>query len=122
LHLRGREARGAVTERLTAAGVACEAAVVYEQLDLPLPDTARHLLTRSAPVLLPLFSPNSAARLAVATAGIAVAAPLLVAAMSPAVAAGWSGSRPARIAVADRPEAQAMLDALETLLEVSLRR
>ncbi|MDH3262470.1 MAG: uroporphyrinogen-III synthase [Paracoccaceae bacterium] len=115
LHARGREARGEVAGRLRAAGIGCEEAVVYEQLAAPLASRAQALLAGDAPVLVPLFSPNSAARLAGAIAEAGVRAPLLVAAMSTAVGEAWSGPAPKRLAVARRPDAPAMLDALEGL-------
>lgn len=115
LHARGRETRGEVAERLRAAGIDCEETVVYEQVSLPLSPEAQALLKRDAPVLVPLFSPMSATRLAAALAGIALRAPLLVAAMSPAVAEAWTGPAPLRLAVARKPDAPAMLDALKGL-------
>jgi uroporphyrinogen-III synthase len=115
LHARGREARGEVATRLRAAGIGCVEAVVYDQVALPLTAEAQALLAREAPVLVPLFSPMSAARLAAALADIPLRAPLLVAAMSPAVAAAWTGPAPLRLAVARRPDSTAMLDALKGL-------
>jgi uroporphyrinogen-III synthase len=115
LHARGREARGEVAARLRAAGIGCVEAVVYDQVALPLSAEAQALLAGDAPVLVPLFSPMSAARLAAALAGIPLRAPLLVAAMSPAVSAAWTGPAPLGLAVARRPDAPAMLDALKGL-------
>ncbi len=115
LHARGREARGGVAERLRAAGIGCDEAVVYDQVALPLSPEARDLLARDAPVLVPLFSPNSASRLAEALAGTVLHAPLLVAAMSPAVAEAWAGPAPLRLSVAQRPDGPAMLDVLQGL-------
>jgi uroporphyrinogen-III synthase len=115
LHARGRESRGEVAKRLYAAGIACEEVVVYTQSALPFTPEAQALLRGEAPVLVPLFSPNSAARLAGAMADLEVRAPLLVAAMSPAVAEAWTGPAPKHLEVAQRPDAPAMLEALEGL-------
>jgi uroporphyrinogen-III synthase len=66
-------------------------------------------------VIAPLFSPRSAALLS-GSALQGVRAPLLVAALSPAVAEAWSGPAPAALEVADRPEAAALLAAMERLM------
>jgi uroporphyrinogen-III synthase len=115
LFARGAESRGDVANRLRAAGIACDEAVVYDQRAAPLSAEAVALLGGSAPVLLPLFSPASARRLSAALAGCGVRAPLGVAAMSPAVAEVWTGPAPARSAVAERPDAAGMIAALLSL-------
>lgn len=115
LHARGRETRGGVAEALRAAGLECEEAVVYRQLTVPLSAAGQEAVAGDAPVLLPLFSPNSAVRLADALAEIEVRAPLKVAAMSAAVARAWNGPARGDVLVAREPSAKAMLDALETL-------
>jgi uroporphyrinogen-III synthase len=120
LHARGSESRGDVAARLAAHGIPCDEAVVYAQADLPLSDEARRLLERDEPVLVPLFSPNSAARLSAALAGKSLRAGLLVAAMSRAVGAAWSGPAPVRMVVAARPDSEAMLDALGLLADTTV--
>ncbi|MFN4157230.1 MAG: uroporphyrinogen-III synthase [Gemmobacter sp.] len=111
LHLRAAEARGDVAARLTAAGFPTDEAAVYDQRPAPLSEAARALLAGDRAVVVPLFSPRSAALLAVAARGCP--APLWVAAFSPAVAAGIAA---ARMVVAARPEAIALLEALEMFL------
>jgi uroporphyrinogen-III synthase len=115
LHARGAETRGAVARRLTEAGIRCDEAVVYDQRSVPLSAEARALLAGPGPVLVALFSPNSAARLARALADAQVRAPLRLAALSGAVADAWTGPPPERLAVAARPEAAAMVAALRSL-------
>lgn len=115
LHLRGAESRGEVAGRLALAGVPCRELVVYTQQDVPLTSAADAVLRGAQPVLLALFSPNSAARLSAELAGREVRAPLLLAAMSPAVAAAWRGPPPLRTVVAERPDSRAMVAALEQL-------
>jgi uroporphyrinogen-III synthase len=117
LHARGAEARGEVAARLSAVGLPAAEAVVYAQQDVALTDAARALLLRPGAVLVPLFSPNSAVRLAAELARLPAppAASLRLAALSPAVAAAWTGPAPERLAIAARPEASAMLDALAGL-------
>lgn len=113
LHVRGREARGEVAARLSAAGIPCSEHVAYVQRTRPLDPAAQALLADDTPVLVALFSPNSATRLGEAAAG--ARAPLLVAAMSEAVAAAWTGPAPRALVVAELPEAGAMLDTLAAL-------
>lgn len=115
LFARGRESRGDIAARLRDAGVPCDEAVVYDQRAAALAPEAGTLLGGTAPVLVPLFSASSARRLAAALSGLPVRAPLLVAALSPAVAEAWNGPAPARLAVADAPDAGAMIRALLSL-------
>lgn len=82
LHLRGKHARGDVAQRLRAAGYDAADVVLYEQREQPLSVQARAVLQGDAPVILPLFSPRSAALLGAGP----FAAPLYVVAFSPAVA------------------------------------
>lgn len=111
LHLRGAEARGDVAATLTAAGIPAAEAVVYDQQPQPLTDEAHALLMGDDPVIVPLFSPRSA-RLFVAGGGWR--APLWIAALSPAVA-DEIGGRAARLAVARHPDADHLLDAIDSL-------
>ena len=94
LHLRGEHARGAIAQRLTAAGCPTREAVLYRQVEQPLSPEAMALLDGRAPVIAPLFSPRTAAIFSRQHRG---RAPLLVAAMSAQVAdavgvecPGWS--------------------------------
>ncbi len=115
LHVRGAAARGEVAARLAAAGRDCSAVVAYAQEAMPLSEEATALLAAGGPVLLPLFSPGSAHRLGGALQAVPVRARLLVAAMSDAVAAAWIHPASARVAVAARPDAAAMVAALAGL-------
>lgn len=115
LHLRGREARGDLAARLTAAGLSTAEAVVYAQEVQPLTAEARALLAQAAPLIVPLFSPRSAAVLAEAVAEVPSVAPLWVAALSPAVAGALTGLHPARLEIAQQPHADAMLAAIARL-------
>lgn len=109
VHLRGREARGDLARRLSAAGVPTTEIVVYAQEEQPLTEEAMALLTGSAPVVVPLFSPRSAEILGAFCQTIAALAPLTVIAMSPAVAAvARYAAGPPRIA--RHPDGESMLD------------
>lgn len=111
-HLHGAHVRGALVERLAARGVNVRQHVIYRQDEIALTAQANAVLTGRQPVLLPLFSPRTAALFAAAPR---IVAPLYVAAISAATRDGLRGVRWTRCAVADRPDAVAMLDACVSL-------
>ncbi len=113
VHLRGRHGRGDVADRLAATGLTVREVVVYDQQPVPLSPEARALLGDTEPVILPLFSPRSAALLSEAVPD--PAAPMAIVAISDAAAKAWNGPSPARRVVAGRPNAQAVLDAIRTI-------
>ena len=113
LHLRGREARGDIAPRLTAQGRPAHAAIVYAQDPLPLSPEAREALSARAPVVLPLFSPRSAALFA---AQGPFAAPLWIVAISAATARAVETLSSQRLMIAERPDGAAMLDAVQTIV------
>ncbi|KGB83785.1 hypothetical protein JT55_01205 [Rhodovulum sp. NI22] len=119
LHLHGVHTRGAVAQRLAAGGQPCRAQVIYDQVAQGLSLQARGVLSGRATVLLPLFSPRSAAL--VAEAAQSATAPLALAALSPAVRAAWAGPEPALECTAHRPDSDAMLDALKMLIDAVQR-
>lgn len=112
LHMAGQDLRVNLTERLNSAGIETLCLTVYRQSAHPLTDTARALLTGSAPVAVPLFSPRSAQLFCAAYRDCGGRAPLLPVALSAAVAAAFDLPAAAACAVADRPEATALLQAL----------
>ena len=111
IHLRGREARGDLAQRLSAAGVFTQERVVYAQDAQPLSDEAVAVLSGKAPVLVPLFSPRSAEILAAAWQGLATHAPLVVVAISQAVAEA-AAFCPTKPVIATHPDAPSMRDAV----------
>lgn len=113
LHLRGLDARGHIAATLTAAGVPTYDAITYDQRPCLLTPEARALLGGTDPIILPLFSPRTAEILA---AQGPFRAPLWVAALSPAVATAASVLSPARLTIADAPNADALLTAIGELL------
>ncbi|MCC6305931.1 MAG: uroporphyrinogen-III synthase [Rhodobacteraceae bacterium] len=119
LHARGVHARGAVAARLTALGIETAEVVVYDQPALPLTAAARAAAGGAAPLVLPLFSPRTAALAGAALAG--AAAPLRAGAISGATAAAWqdTAGRPAEIAA--RPDGAAMLALTRRLLAAAAR-
>ena len=64
LHIRGAHSRGDLTARLTQAGLNARDHVLYDQLQMPLNAEARALLFGPDTVIMPLFSPRSAALVA----------------------------------------------------------
>ena len=111
IHLRGREARGDLAQRLSAAGVFTQERVVYAQDAQPLSDDAVAVLSGKAPVLVPLFSPRSAEILGAAWQGLATHAPLVVVAISQAVAEA-AAFCPTKPVLSAHPDAPSMLDAV----------
>ena len=111
IHLRGREARGDLAQRLSAAGVFTQERVVYAQDAQPLSDEAVAVLSGKAPVLVPLFSPRSAEILGAAWQGLTTHAPLVVVAISQAVAEA-AAFCPTKPVLAAHPDAPSMLDAV----------
>jgi uroporphyrinogen-III synthase len=111
IHLRGREARGDLAQRLSAAGVFTQDRVVYAQEAQLLSDEAVALLSGKAAVLVPLFSPRSAEILGAAWQGLATHAPLVVVAISQAVAEA-AAFCPTKPVLSAHPDAPSMLDAV----------
>ena len=115
LHLRGDHARGDLAPRLSAAGLRCDAAIVYDQQARPASDAAAAALAGETPVVVPLFSPRSATLCA--QAAEQASAPLFPVAISVAAARAWQALRPEAPIVAQRPDSAAMLDALAGIVE-----
>ena len=105
IHCRGVHARGDLAAQLTKAGLSCDEAVVYDQVQRPLNAAARSVLSGQGRVILPLFSPRSARLLSRAGPP---AAEVVVIAMSDAVASEWQGGGDVRIA--REPNSTAMCD------------
>lgn len=59
-HIRGRETRGDIAPRLTAAGFLCADLIVYEQEALALSPAAISAIEGPHRVIIPLFSPRAA--------------------------------------------------------------
>ncbi|SHJ04681.1 uroporphyrinogen-III synthase [Wenxinia saemankumensis] len=112
LHLRGAEGAGDIAGTLRAAGLPCEEVIAYRQEDAVPTDAALSLLAGGAPVAVPLYSPASARRLA----ALPIRAPLLVAALSPAVASVAAAMAPERLVVASEPAGAFILRELRALV------
>ncbi|NHF73728.1 uroporphyrinogen-III synthase [Paracoccus xiamenensis] len=103
LHLHGRHRARA----LPTQGIA-----VYDQVAQPLSQPARAALAGARPVILPLFSPRSAALLSDAVAG--AQAPIATVAISTRADAAYRGPVRLRL-IADRPEGAAMQRVVRSL-------
>ncbi len=60
-HIRGQYARGDIATSLCKAGIACLDVVAYDQASVPLSGQAKTVLNGETPVMVPLFSPRTAA-------------------------------------------------------------
>ncbi|MEX0308626.1 MAG: uroporphyrinogen-III synthase [Tateyamaria sp.] len=111
VHLRGQHTRGAITDRLAHAGLQVRSHVVYDQVLKHLSEAARKALLREQIALVPLFSPRTATQFAKEAPR---ATSMRVIALSAAVA---EACEPLDVAaVADRPDATAMYEALGAAL------
>ena len=113
VHLRGTHTTGDIAARLRRAGCDVAEVIAYDQIALPLSDAARAALGSDKDVILPVFSPRSAALLAKDCP--ASARPHLVAISENAARAAFDMPR-ASLRIALAPDREAMLDAVaETL-------
>jgi uroporphyrinogen-III synthase len=115
LYLRGVDTHGNILERLQSFGLAVDELVVYVQEAQDLTAEAIYLLQARTDVIVPLFSPRTAALFRTALPADRSAS-LHIAAMSAAVTGPVADLLQAKLVVASRPDADAMLDAVETLL------
>lgn len=118
VHLRGEHTRGNVAGRLRDAGREVREDVVYAQELRDLTAEGKALLGGELPVIVPLFSPRTAAQFEAVHRGDA---PLFVASMSKAIAQALGGVRTVETVVARRPNAPSMIDAAERLFDAAQR-
>lgn len=114
LHLRGVHGRGDVAARLTAAGVPVQALTVYEQRARPLSPEAADCLLGTDPVIVPLFSPRSAALFVHEARRIGAVAPLFCPVLGPAVAASIPETTGWRVFLANNPDLEALTVAIKS--------
>ena len=109
LHLRGSHSFGDVAMLLSAAHIPTSECIVYNQVLTDLNHEAKELLSGEAPVIVPLFSQRSAVQFVNQAKG---GAPLYLVALSDTVATEVN----AECLVAERPDALAMAEAIEILV------
>ncbi|MDP3961650.1 MAG: uroporphyrinogen-III synthase [Pseudorhodobacter sp.] len=119
LHLRGQEVRADLASSLESAGIETYSTIVYAQAPQPLTARATALLQAGGDVLVPLFSPRTAALFAAATRRIDLHARLWLASLSPAVATAAAGLPIAGHVIAARPDAAAMIASLAGLIDAA---
>lgn len=112
LFLHAAEATTDLPNALNAAGVVTVSCPVYRQNPQPLTAEAAQILCQDSPVIVPLFSARSAQLFWAEYARIQAKAPIFVVALSAQVAAKGGF---AQIRIADRPDAEAMYDAVAGL-------
>jgi uroporphyrinogen-III synthase len=115
LYLRGVDTRGNLLESLRSSGVFTDVGIVYVQDPQPLSDAALSILASPVDLVVPLFSPRTAALFRMTLPDEAHARLHLVA-MSAAVAEALAGVPHASLSIATTPDTPAMLDSIETLL------
>ena len=114
LHVRGAHARGDIAERLGALGFPVAQAIVYHQNALTLTEEAKSLLDGDSPVILPLFSPRSAALMGSAP----VSARVYAVAMSEATANALRFDVE-QMHIASHPDFESMAKAVADLLDTA---
>ncbi|UYV37279.1 uroporphyrinogen-III synthase [Rhodobacteraceae bacterium D3-12] len=118
VHLRGEHARGNVAGRLRDAGREVREDVIYAQELRGLTAEAQAVLGGELPVIVPLFSPRTAAQFDAVHKG---GAPLFVATMSTAIAEALGKLHTMETMIARRPNAPSMIDAAERLFDAAQR-
>ena len=118
VHFRGEHMRVDVAARLRESGFEAVDIVAYRQEAEPLGTEARALLERENPVILPLFSPRSAAQ--VAKAG-PFRAPLWIVAISEAVAREAESLGAQKMIVTDQPDGEMMIAAIKEFAGAACR-
>lgn len=120
VHLCGAHVTADLVGRLNAAGLRARAVVCYDQLAQKLSDAARACLMAPGQVVMPVFSPRSAALLAQAWHGLPKPrAQIYAAAISDAAAAGLTGLPLSGLRIAETPDQPGMLSAV-ALLQATL--
>lgn len=115
LYLRGVDTSCNLLESLSDIGVHADECVVYAQDPQPLDPTALVLLLTPGDMIVPLFSPRTA-QLFRSNLPAESRARLHIAAMSVKVAKALGDLSHVRLLIAHRPDATAMLEAVESLL------
>ncbi|WP_299728485.1 uroporphyrinogen-III synthase [uncultured Tateyamaria sp.] len=109
LHLAGVHTRGNIAGRLSRAGMTIRHVALYDQVLGTLTDEATQIIASAPCVIVPLFSPRTAAQFAKLTPASET---VHIIALSPTIAQELTPTHFASLTVAKRPNAQAMGDAL----------
>ncbi|MEM7721637.1 MAG: uroporphyrinogen-III synthase [Pseudomonadota bacterium] len=115
LHLHGVHTRGDLVPRLRAAGIDAVGLAIYDQVETPVPAALKAALSQSGPVIIPLFSPRTAALFAEA-AGASPGARYIPVAFSDAVKDQLPDDWKSTCRVTSAPRMEAMLATIEGLI------
>lgn len=113
VHLSGVHTRGDIASRLSRGGLTVDHAALYDQVLCPLSDEAAQIIKTQARVIVPLFSPRTAAQFVASAPRLA---PIHAVALSASVAHEVPHHAVAGLIVADHPDAQAMGVAIGNLV------
>lgn len=113
VHLAGEHRRGQIAQRLTQAGMQVDVFTLYTQHLRPLSQDAQRILAGEVPVIVPLFSPRTAAQFVDQAQDLRRVA---VAAISPSVAEVFQGKLPKALHIAKAPTGEEMVRTVEMLL------
>lgn len=112
LHICGEHIRGDVAKTLSESGIQAKTCVLYGQAEHPLSQDAIALLQGEDPVLVPLFSPRSAALFSKQLAALDHSAPITYAVLSKAVGEALPPSAGQKLCYAERPTAESLVKAI----------
>lgn len=112
LHICGQHTRGDIAQTLTDAGTPTQSCALYDQIAQDLTETAVALLKGERPVLVPLFSPRSAALFCEQVLVLSLLSPPTCAVLSKAVGDSLSSLQNANLCYADKPTAASLIDAI----------
>ncbi len=119
VHIRGKHARGDVSKRLNAAGIACMDLVTYDQRERPLSVQAHETISAANFVIFPLFSPRTATILAKQEP---ISSDVVIIALSEAVRDALPVGFARQVITAEKPDQAAMLEATLALLHQRIGR
>lgn len=119
VHIRGKHARGDVSKRLNAAGIACMDLVTYDQRERPLSVQAHETISAANFVIFPLFSPRTATILAKQEP---ISSDVVIIALSEAVRDALPVGFARRVITVEKPDQAAMLEATLALLHQRIGR
>jgi uroporphyrinogen-III synthase len=117
LHLRGQHSRGNIAERLADFGIQAFQQISYEQHAQPFTPQVTHKLQEIPKLLIPIYSPRTSQIIAQNLAEYMGA--LTMIAISTEAADAWTGSKPDRVIIAQKPNATAMFAAITSHLHRS---
>ncbi len=115
LYLRGRKVARPLVKMLRDAGLIAREAVVYEQLSVPLTPVARALFDGTRRVIVPLFSPRSAALFVEGVQGLDTSATQVVC-ISRKVAAQVDATVFREVRIAHRPDSESVEREIATIV------